>query len=268
MKKLICLVALANLSAVTAYAESPAESALLHSYDGAIGTAPKGKTISAAGAAVEDTLNGAQAYGFFTQTLANDVYYEIRAYGRYNYMATNPIFPSISASTANNPLGYGFSGFLGYNFHPTELLDITPYVRFNYLRDMIVVFENTDGDYIHSSTLTEMLGAKFTFKVSKGFTPYLNFSAGLQQNDLNGKFNQWSVAGAQNASVLQYLSIAELGLNFKVSQSISLIPYWQYITVSNNPNDVAQASVQKNGFGISNLTGTQQALGFKFSQAW
>ena len=65
-----------------------------------------------------------------------------------NYMATNPIFPSISASTANNPMGYGFSGFLGYNFHPTELLDITPYVRFNYLQNMIVVYENTDGDYI------------------------------------------------------------------------------------------------------------------------
>ena len=132
MKKFIYLLGLANLIAIPAYAESLAESALLNNYDGVIGTASKGKTISAAGAAVEDTLNGAQAYGFFTQTLSNDVYYEVRAYGRYNYMATNPIFPSISASTANNPMGYGFSGFLGYNFHPTELLDITPYVRIIY----------------------------------------------------------------------------------------------------------------------------------------
>lgn len=267
MEKVVILC-LASGFLAAASAQSLSESAVLNNYDGVIGTAPKGKTISAAGAAFEDTLNGANVYGFFTQTLANDIYYEVRAYGRYNYMATNPIFPTIPASNANNPMGYGFSGFLGYNFHPSELLDITPYIRFNYLRNMTAVLENTDGEYIHSSTYTGMLGAKFSFKVIKNFTPYFNFSAGAQQNYLTGQFQGWSIGNAQDASVMQYLSIAELGLNFKVTQSVSLIPYWQYITVSNNPDSVAQASLAKNGFGISNLTGTQQALGFKFSSAW
>lgn len=258
-----------NIAESTLIATKQPESQILASYDGVIGTAPKGKTISAAGVAMEEMQNGAQGYLFFTQTLSNDVYYEIRGYTRYNYMTQNPIFPTIPVSDINNPLGYGLTGFLGYNFHPTELLDITPYLRMNYYRNMNVVYEDNNGNYVNSTALTGMAGAKFSFKVIKGFTPYFNYSAGFQQVSLVGNFNQGANPNsAITATVDQIVSIAEVGLNFKVSQSMSLIPYWQYVTAGNYPDSVAQASYANGGFNVSSLTSTMQTIGFKFSTSW
>ena len=269
MKMVVLRLGLACLFMTSAEAQNLAESTIIANYDDVIGTAPRGQTISAAGAAVEETQNGAQAYGFFTQTLANDIYYEVRAYGRYNYLAQNPLFPTVDVSNINNPMGYGFAGFLGYNFHPNELVDITPYVRLNYLKNMSVVYEDSNGNFINSSTVTEMLGAKFAFKVIKGFTPCFNFSAGLQQLQLTGNFDSGPTPNTNLYSTVdQVITIAEIGFNFKVSQSSSLIPYWQYITSANNPDSVAKAPYDQGGFNISSLTSTQQAIGLKFSTAW
>ena len=77
MKMVVLRLGLACLFMTSAEAQNLAESTIIANYDDVIGTAPRGQTISAAGAAVEETQNGAQAYGFFTQTLANDIYYEV-----------------------------------------------------------------------------------------------------------------------------------------------------------------------------------------------
>ena len=147
-----------------------AESEVLSNYDGVVGTAPANKTISAAGFAVQDNQNSAQTYIFFTQTLANQIYYEVRLWGAYNYMTQNPLFPSVNVSNINNPPGYGFSGFIGYNFHVSELLDLTPYFRSNYLNNMNLVYADTNGNYINSVAISGYLGAKFSFKLLKTFS--------------------------------------------------------------------------------------------------
>ena len=246
-----------------------AEAQKLSNYDGVTGTAPAGKTISAVGLAMEQWPNATQMYAFFTQNLANDVYYEVRLYGRYNYKSMNPLFPSVPASNINNPPGYGYTGILGYNFHPTELIDITPFIRLNYMDNMNVVYEDTNGDFIHSLAWSAMIGSKFAFKVSKGFTPFFNYYVGYQSVNLNGNFTEGSTPNTNvSGTVEQLLSLYEIGVAFKASQSISIIPYYDYVTVGNNPDNTAAAAYSKGGFNISSLTSTMQLVGVKLSYAW
>lgn len=274
---IICLL-LANYSiaeVVTKNSESTivtgklTESQVLSDYSGVTGTAPKGYAISSAGVAVEQWPNAAQTYLFFTQNLANDIYYEVRAYGRYNYKTMNPVFSSVPVSNISNPPGYGFTGIFGYNFHPSEFMDITPYVRFNYLNNMNVVYEDTNGNFINSVGWTAFLGSKFTFKVSKVFTPFLNYYAGYQQVNLSGNLTESTKPNqVLTAQVEQLLSIFEVGAAFKASQSISIIPYFDYVTSANNPDATAAAPYSQGGFNISPLTSSFQIIGVKASFSW
>lgn len=245
------------------------ESQVLANYSGVIGTAPAGHTVSAAGVALEQWPNATQTYAFFTQNLANDVYYEVRAYGRYNYKSMNPVFSSVPVSNINNPPGFGFTGILGYNFHPSEFMDITPYVRMNYLDNMNVVYEDTNGNFINSQGWTAMLGSKFSFKVVKGFTPFLNYYTGYQQVNLSGNLTEGTTPNQViTAQVEQIISVFELGAAIKASQSISFIPYFDYVTSANNPNATAAAPYAQGGFNISALTSTFQIVGVKMSMSW
>src|SRR3990167_8414962 len=56
-------------NSTTSAAQKEAEK--LETYTGVLGTAPTGKTISAAGAAIEEIPTGPDLYIFYTQTLAN-----------------------------------------------------------------------------------------------------------------------------------------------------------------------------------------------------
>lgn len=267
LKKSRVLFILLSLVSSILYAEDLTESQTLAKADGIVGNVPiGGNTISSAGIGVEETQNASQAYLFFSQTLSNDIYYEFRLYGRYNYLSQNPLV-DVPVSNINNPLGYGASGFLGYNFHASQVLDILPYVRFNYLNNMNVVYEDSNGNFINSIGYTEMIGTKLSFKVTKMFTPIFDYSIGAQQIQLTGKM-QTTDSNISQASLDQFVSIATVGFNFKASPTISLMPYWQYITVANNPDSVAQASYKNGGFNISPLTNTQQALGFKLNTSW
>ena len=130
--------------------EVAAEMLKLSEYTGVLGTAPRGDTISAAGVALEEGPTGPDAYVFFSQTLSNGFYYEGRIYGKYNMLTQNPVFPEVPASFETNPLGYKGVVKVGYNFHVSKLLDITPYLRLEAGRDFSLVYADTNGNYIHS----------------------------------------------------------------------------------------------------------------------
>ena len=266
---LISLFGIYASTAVGAPLPPLAESTIMNDYDGIVGNAPKNATVSSTGIAFEETQNGAQSFLFFSQTLANQIYYEGRVLGRYNYMAQNPLFATVPVSNINNPLGYGFAGLVGYNFHASDKLDITPYLRMNYFKNMNIVYEDQNGNYINSTMIGGYGGIKFSFKVIKDFTPYINIWGGYQQIALLGNFASSSTPVANaTATVDQITAFTEIGLAFKVSSHISLIPYWQYITAANYPDSVAMEPTSAGGFNISPLTNTQQALGFKFNASW
>ncbi|MCC2626176.1 MAG: hypothetical protein K0R14_2049 [Burkholderiales bacterium] len=260
-----------NANEVSQTTKEQTESYVLQQYSGVQGTAPKHDTVSSSGAAFELLPNGTNVYGFFSQTLANDIYYEARLYGRYNYVTANPNIPGIPASDENPPLGYGIVGILGYNFHPNSSVDITPYVRLNAYNNMGPVYADTDGDYIHSTTYALLLGGKLVFKATSVFSPFINIWSGFQTNDLVGSYpnatthnNNTLISGTLN----QWATTYEIGMGTRLSEHITLTPYWQYTTTFNYPNNSASLAINQGGLSQSDLTGTAQAFGLKLGVAW
>lgn len=267
-----CFISLCLLGLSICYADNAAnitESQIMDSYNGVVGDAPKHETISNSGAAVEFMSNASQYYGFFAQTLSSGIYYEVRLYARDNYMASNPLV-TVPISDISNPWGYGISGKLGYNFHPSDDVEITPYIRLNAYNNLGPVYEDSDGDYIHSQTFSYLLGTKLSFKVTPKFTPYIDMFGGYQTNDLEGSFPNGPIGNpAQiNGTLNQWVITYEIGAAAKLTQHISVMPYWQYITQQNNPDQTALNTINQGGFGISPFTGTQQVYGLKLNVAW
>ena len=93
------------------------ESQKLTAYSGVIGTAPKHFTVSSVGGAFEIAPNNISTYELFSQTLANDFYYELRLIQRITFDTPNPAIPGLNASDVNNPLGYGVDSSMKCNSH-------------------------------------------------------------------------------------------------------------------------------------------------------
>ncbi|MCC2626162.1 MAG: hypothetical protein K0R14_2035 [Burkholderiales bacterium] len=246
------------------------ESQALAGYSGIVGTSPGHDTISNAGGAFEFLPNGTNIYGFFSQTLANDIYYEARLYGRYNYVTANPNIPGLPPSNITPPLGYGITGILGYNFHPSDVVDITPYARINVQSDMGPVYSDSNGNHIDSITYALLAGSKLAFKATPMFSPYVNIWGGYQWNNLSGTYPN-AVTNTNtpiNGQLGQIAITYEIGLGAKLSEHITLIPYWQYITNINQPDGAASTAIDQGGLNQGNLTGTAQVFALKLNIAW
>ena len=245
------------------------EAQKLSKYDSLVGNAPKGATISNTGAAFELMQNAAQYYVFFAQTLSSGIYYEARLYTRQNYLSQNPLV-TVPISTIGNPWGYGVALKLGYNFHLGNDLDLTPYLRFNAANNMGPVYADQFGDYINSQTYSYFLGSKLAFKVLPKFTPYVDIFGGYQQVPLQGNFPHGPIGsgGQIIGNIDQFQITYEIGMGVKVAEHLALIPYWQYITQANWPNQTALDTVNQGGFGINPLTGSQQVFGLKLNISW
>lgn len=242
---------------------------ILAEYGGVIGTAPKGQTISNAGGGIEFWPNAFQFYGLFAQTLSSGIYYEARLYGRSNYIAPNPAI-NVPASNINNPFGYGAAFMLGYNFHAGKYLEITPYLRFDLFNDMVVVYEDSDGDSINSMTYAYIIGSKFTTAITSRFSAYVDLSAGYFINDLTGQFPGVSggatsqITGGLTQTAISY----EIGVPIKLNNHLAFAPYWRFITIFNDPNSIASTPIDQGGFGITQQTATLQVFGLKFNAFW
>lgn len=241
-------------------------------YSGIPGTGIPHKTVSSTGGAVEFTSSGTQGYGFFGQTLSNGIYYEGRLYGRFNYESQNPQFTNVPVSNQNNPLGYGAVFKLGYDFKPTNLIDIIPYLRLNALNDMSVAYSDTNGDSISSITYAVLPGVKLAYKVTPEFNPYIDFYGGWQQVNLSANFASASAKtdykpGSYTSTINQTTLTYEIGFSSKVTKNLSVIPYMQYSTTSNSSDPNINA-IDNAGFNYNSQTSTSQAFGLKVSYAW
>ena len=246
-----------------------AEKEKLDGYSGVLGTAPKDKTVSATGAALEETPSGPQMFLFWTQTLANGFYYEARLYGKYNMRSQNPAFPDVPPSAENNPQGYKEVLKLGYNFHVTPTYDITPYLRLEQGNNVTVVYADTNGNYINSTDYAILPGFKQTFKLTPNLTPYIDIYGGLVQSSLNGVMTEGTSANQQiNADVTQYQLTTELGAAFKITEHQAIIPYIQFVYTANNPDPTASKSYSQGGFNLSQLSSSQQVYAIKYSYSF
>lgn len=244
------------------------ESKELQKYSGNIGTGSDHATISSTGGTVEFTPGGSNFFVFFSQTLANDFYYEARIYARNNYNSQLPVFNNIPASNEHNPWGYGAVVKLGYDFRPTNLIDVIPYLRLNAYNNMAIVYQDSHGNSISSTAYAILPGVKIAYKVTPQFNPYVDLFGGWQQVNLNGTLVQSNVSTSMSSTLNQFVLTYEIGFSSKLTNSLSLIPYMQYVTTANNPDAISSASYENNGFNINGLTNTQQIFGLKFAYAW
>lgn len=243
----------------------------LANYSGIIGTAPKSQTITAAGSAFEASPNATNFYVFFTQTLSNDIYYEVRLVGRYNYASTsNPSIPGIPQSDINPPMGYATNLFLGYNFHPAENVNVTPYLRINLGTNIGPVYDDSNGDYLNSQTYAILPGVKVSFKASPVLSPYINIWGGFQSNSLTGAYPNSETQSTQPITgMLNQVPITyQFGVGMKLTPHVTMIPYTQYTVTFNYPDSAALTSINEGGLNQSSLTGASYAYGLKLSIAW
>ncbi len=244
------------------------ESKELTAYSGVIGTAPKNYTISSVGSAFEIAPNNFSTYEFFSQTLANDFYYELRLIQRITFDTPNPSVPDLNASDVNNPLGYGVTGIFGYNFHPTDTANITPFIRLQAQKDWSPVYTDTRGDSITSVSYVFQLGSKFSFKATPVFAPYVTLRGGLTYSELDGTFPGVKNSKDHSGILNQYVFVYEIGMATKITKNIAVTPYTQSTTTFNYPDEKLNSSIPKGGLGLSNTVGSVQLYGLKLSYNW
>lgn len=244
------------------------ESQVLSEYIGIAGTGVANQTVSVAGGAFELTPGGVNLYGYFTQTLSNRIYYEARLYSRYNYTVQSPIFPNIPPFSENNSVGYGFQFNIGYDFRPTRTMNIVPYLRLFNFYNANLPYANNLGNSINTVTYAITPGVKVAYAVTPDFNPYINIYVGWAEDNLNGNFTQSTTPGSSTGVVDSIVANYEIGFSSRISNSLTLVPYIQLITLSNYPNNTAAAPYAQNGFNVTQLTTTQQIFGLRLSYAW
>lgn len=257
---------LVNASA-SSNTQSQSQSQILRGYSGNVGTGVRRTTISSTGAAFEFTPSGTNFYGFFGQTLGNGFYYELRGYTKYNYQTSQPI-ATVPVSSQTDPMGYGVAVKLGYDFQPTPLIDIIPYLRLQNYYNMGTVYTDNTGNAINSVTYAILPGMKIAYKVTPQFNPYIDLYGGWQQMNLTGNFNNTTTPGSTAGTVNQTTLTYEIGFSSKLTDNLALIPYMQYITTANSPDATSSTAISQGGFNVSSLTGTQQVFGLKLNYSW
>ena len=232
---------------------------------GTTGSSPANKTISATGDSIEETQTGPQTFIFWTQTLANGLYYEAQFYAKYNMRTQNPAFPNVPASAVNNPPGFKGVLLLGYNFHVLPDYDITPYLRLERGSNITIVYEDSNGDYINSTDNAVLIGFKQAFKLLHNVTPYINIWGGLVHSKLNGVMNQSvNTNNIITAQVNQWQLITEFGFAYKITEHQSIIPGMRNIYTTNSPDNTAALPYNQGGFNISQLSSSQQVYIIKY----
>ena len=246
-----------------------AERGKLESNTGVLGSAPKQQTISTAGVSLEETQTGPQVWVFWTQTLANGLYYEGQLYAKYNMRTQNPAFPDVPVSSENNPWGSKEVFKLGYDFHVLDDYEIISYLRLEHGNNITITYQDNNGNYIHSYDVAILPGFKQVFKLLPKLTPYIDIWGGIIYNTLTGMMTEGSSGdNVVVARVNQYQLNTEFGFAYKITSNQSIIPSVRLVYTSNDPDPIAAKPYNQGGFNISGLSSSQQVYTVKYAYSF
>lgn len=200
-------------------------------------------------------------YVFFNQLTTNHVFYEVRAYGVYNYLSNislpEPLaLTSSSAAHQQHLLGYGGMGILGYNINVTPNLAILPSIRVQALTNTFLAYSDSLGNKIGSNDYSFSIGAKLSQRVSDVFAVYGLGFIGYQWSLITGK---GFFVPKDQATANVYFAGLEFGAPYKITKALSLTPYLQLIPALVNLNKAAILSTSPFG----QLSGLVTVYGFK-----
>jgi hypothetical protein len=222
--------------------------------------------ITQVGAAMEEHQTLDVFYLFLNQMFPNHIYYELRAYGIYNYITQNPPAPPIvpepiPVSSERHQIGYGGVGILGYNIPINPNVSFMPFIRLQDITNSVAVYKDTLGNEIDSDNYTAFLGGKLSLRVNKVFAIYAQYFAGHQRSVLSG---HGVFSNAHHPVIKAFVSTFELGAPYKMTKSWSVTPYIQFLRTNGNPDFYARRSP----YNISSLSNNSNVyaikLGYEF----
>ena len=225
------------------------------------------KPISQYGGAIESyqfhsVIYDSLLYVFFNQLTTNHVFYEVRAYGVYNYLSniTLPeplaLTSSLAVAQQQHLLGYGGGGILGYNINVTPNLAILPSIRVEALTNTLIAYSDSLGNKIGSNDYSLSIGAKLSQRVSDVFAVYGLGFIGYQWSLITGK---GVFVPKDQATANVYFAGLEFGAPYKITKALSLTPYLQLIPALVNLNKAAILSTSPFG----QFSGLVTVYGFK-----
>ena len=246
-----------------------AEAEKLSEYTGNEGSAPKGMAISTLDLTLEETRTGPASYVFWSQTLRSSFYYQIRLTGKWTLQTEPPPFLNIPYSSENNPNGYKGMFKVGYNFHLTPHMQITPFLRVEAGKNMTLVYADKEGDYIHSTNYAILSGFKMVFKLESVFSPYFELFGGIAPISLTGNLIEGPTPNKQIKGFVQGIVVVnEFGFAYKIAKNQAVIPYIAFVYDNKQPNELAATPYSKGGFNILQLTTSEQVYGIKYNYFW
>ncbi|MCX7116118.1 MAG: hypothetical protein NTW08_09475 [Gammaproteobacteria bacterium] len=205
-------------------------------------------------------------YVFFNQLMANHVFYEVRAYGVYNYLSQilvpdSQALTSRSTALQQHLLGYGGVGILGYNINITPDVAMLPSIRVGALTNTFIAYTDSLGNNIGSNDYTVSIGTKLSKRCSDVFAVYGLGFIGYQWSLITGN-GVFAHKAQANANV--YFVGLEGGAPYKMTKALSLTPYLQYVPAWVNLNNPARRATSAFGQPSGAVTVYGFKVGYEF----
>ncbi len=194
-------------------------------------------------------------YAFFSQVINKHWYWEVRSYAVRSFITIAPPAnrngfvipnPGLAIDDQDNQWGGGVVGKIGYIFHPTKLVSLTPYFRLQYFLNNTNHYEDDKGNKIETQIASYLAGLKLSMDINDIFSFYVDYYGGYQEvkYDTAGFFN----LAPDNLENIQLTSTFEIGSNYKINKCWTFIPYIQFGLASNKPSfNVVVGPINNNG---------------------
>lgn len=201
--------------------------------------APEKSIATQIGVTFEERNTYLNGYLFVNQMINKRFYWEVRTYYIYSLIVNSP--PSLaiqhpSVRDERNLSGTGNTIILGYNIPLTCKVSLLPFLRYQYLKNTIFVYDDIFGNQIRSNTATYYLGSKIMMEVTDLFLFYANYYAGYARSILHGR----GFFTSKGTPIINSItSTFEIGGAYKIADKWTLTPYIQLVLTGNNPNHFA-----------------------------
>lgn len=210
------------------------------------------KIVSQLGLAFEERPNYADLYLFWNQTINSHWFYELRAYGVYNFIVnapptgTNAPVPHPIVSDEKNQWGWAGVAIAGYVFDITDAAKFMPFLRYENKAQMAFTYNDKYHNRVNSYTNNYFIGGKLSMKVNPVFGIYAQYYGGYSCTSFVGKgyFAETSPAVLPPPSSpisptkhphFQGLSgTFELGAPYRIDTSWIVTPYIQLVVSKNH----------------------------------
>lgn len=220
---------------------------------------------SLAGASYEAHETFSSTFLVVNQYFPNHFFYELRANLIQSYVTLSL---SSFVNTEGLPpargemlTGVGGTGIFGYVFDINQRVSIMPYIRLQDLPNTYAGYKDNQGNEIKSHNYTAFLGGKLLLGVNESFDIYAQYFLGYQHSLFSGK---GIFATTTNPTLNAWVSIMEIDFPYYITNTIRIMPYFQYISLFANPDSITR----NKPYNFPNFTYTSVVCALRLEHKW